>query len=275
MWNSYGRAEYWDARYLSDTEPFEWFQSYRGISHLLTPNHLTPNKPFSIEKENTKPTFPSKMKARVLILGCGNSRFGEDMLKDGWTGGITNVDFSTVVIDAMKAKYQNSDFMNKIEVKLKRDSKNKSNIASVKGSSNSTPNGKVGAEGSFPFMEFDCVDITLGLPYKNETFDLIICKGTLDAILCSPGAESKVSAMMSECSRVLKNSCSMLVVSYGCPESRLQYFENEENQWWTGGIGVYRVPKPNVNGSPSNGFYHVYIASKDCANNTVSEKLDS
>jgi EEF1A lysine methyltransferase 4 len=253
MWNSYGTVEYWNARYQSDPEAFEWFQSYKGIAHLLSPNHLTPNRPFSIEKENTVPTFPSKTKARVLIVGCGNSRFGEDMLKDGWLGGITNIDFSNVVIDAMKTRFENSDFLCKIETKLKRATNNKSNIVSTKDPVNTTPKGKVGFAGRSPFMEFECVDITLGLPYKNETYDLIICKGTMDAILCSPAAGSNVSVMMNECSRVLKKTGSMLVVSYGSPENRLQYFENRENEWWSGGIGVYRIPKPSVNGVPSKG----------------------
>lgn len=271
MWNSYGTVEYWNARYQSDPEPFEWFQSYRGISHLLTPNHLTPNKPFSIEKENTKPTFPSKNEARVLIVGCGNSRLCEDMLKDGWYGGITNIDFSNVVIHTMKARYENGDFLRKIELKIKRDTNNNNNSISESDSSNFTPKRKVGSVGSNQLMEFECIDITHGLPYKDKMYDLIICKGTLDAVLCSAGAGSNVSVMMNECSRVLKNSGSMLVVSYGSPESRLQYFENEEHEWWPGGIGVYRIPKPSINGGPSKGFYHVYIASKDCTESVGTE----
>ena len=33
---------------------------------------------------------------RVLILGCGNSTFGEDMIRDGWKGPITNIDLASI-----------------------------------------------------------------------------------------------------------------------------------------------------------------------------------
>jgi hypothetical protein len=35
-------------------------------------------------------SFPSRNDCRVLILGCGNSTFGEEMQRDGWTGPIVN-----------------------------------------------------------------------------------------------------------------------------------------------------------------------------------------
>ena len=47
---------------------------------------------------------PSRANSKILVLGCGNSNLSEDVLRDGWTGGITNVDFSEVVIEQMKAK---------------------------------------------------------------------------------------------------------------------------------------------------------------------------
>lgn len=244
MWSHYGSIEYWNARYSDDPQVFEWLQNYQGISHLLSPNHLTPNTPFSIEKENTAPTFPPRCKAKVLILGCGNSRLGEDMLKDGWHGGITNVDFSDVVIDAMKTRYKDGEYLRKIESKFTRlQNKDDKTVEKMK-----CGNLKI------PMLEFNCVDITKGLPYSENTFDLIICKGTLDAILCGSNASIKVKVMMEECCRVLRVNGSMVVVSHGAPESRLLYFENtDEMATWTGGIGVYRVPKPGVQGKQSGG----------------------
>jgi hypothetical protein len=47
--------------------------------------------------------FPARDAARVLILGCGNSRFGEDMRYDGWTGKMVNLDFSSVVCTRLRS----------------------------------------------------------------------------------------------------------------------------------------------------------------------------
>lgn len=244
MWNHYGSVEYWNARYSNDTQVFEWLQNYQGISHLLSPNYLSPNKPFSIEKQNTEPTFPSRSQAKVLIVGCGNSRLGEDMLKDGWHGGITNVDFSDVVIDTMRARYKNGEYLRTIESKFSRIPKNSAkSIGKMKGENL-----------NIPPLTFACVDITHGLPYSENSFDLIICKGTLDALLCSETGTVNVKIMMKECNRVLKVNGSMVVVSHGAPESRLIYFENfDDSVTWTGGIGVYRVSKPGIKGQPSSG----------------------
>ena len=95
-------------------------------------------------KVNGMKRFPENDRCKVLILGCGNSNFSLEMLQDGW-GSIINIDFSSVVIEQMKKKYDDYS-----------DS-----------------------------MEFICADITKSLPFSDESFDLIICKGTLDAILTS------------------------------------------------------------------------------------------
>lgn len=61
----------------------------------MAPSKLKPLSPFPLPK-----------KRRVLILGCGNSSFAFEMLQDGWKGQITNVDFSSTVIEQMKEKYK-------------------------------------------------------------------------------------------------------------------------------------------------------------------------
>jgi hypothetical protein len=122
------------ASYSSETEPYEWYQSYAGMSHLLTPaafsglQGMDPAQPRRILEpfmvnhsqhhhhhhrdaaaaaaslQQQVAHQQQRAQARVLVLGCGNSRLSEDMLRDGWTGGIVNVDFSEVVIDQLKAK---------------------------------------------------------------------------------------------------------------------------------------------------------------------------
>ena len=73
-----------------DKRQFSWYQRYSGFRHLLTTEVLS------------SPTGGRSLKeAHVLILGAGNDTLGEDMIADGWTGGIVNTDWSEVVVSEM------------------------------------------------------------------------------------------------------------------------------------------------------------------------------
>ena len=73
----YGKQEYWEERYDKDKEPFDWYQHYTGVRDMVT-QYLKPDK-------------------SILVIGCGNSKFSEDLYEDGFKN-ITNVDFSENVI---------------------------------------------------------------------------------------------------------------------------------------------------------------------------------
>ena len=236
----YDSVDYWDDRYSTDQEPFEWFQRYSGIRHFLTPRYLT------FSKQN------------VLIAGCGNSELGEEMISDGFTS-ITNVDSSSVVINQMKQKY--SDDWQKT---LRRERNKGEDDADTKSPNaktvdpTSSPNrlkqspirGRITPkkEADKPItnkMKFECCDLTKTLPFNDKSFDLILCKGTLDAILCSKNALDKVQSMMTECHRVLDDQHGvMVVISYGDPENRLKCFDT--SLWRE--VKTYTVPKPLVPG---------------------------
>jgi hypothetical protein len=59
--------------------------------------YLANSRPAVTTTVSATSIFPARDAARVLILGCGNSSFGEDMRYDGWTGKMVNLDFSSVV----------------------------------------------------------------------------------------------------------------------------------------------------------------------------------
>eukprot|EP00455_Lapot_gusevi_P049693 TRINITY_DN7095_c0_g1_i2.p1 TRINITY_DN7095_c0_g1~~TRINITY_DN7095_c0_g1_i2.p1 ORF type:complete len:208 (-),score=33.02 TRINITY_DN7095_c0_g1_i2:47-670(-) len=80
----YARPEYWDARYQQDPDPFEWYQNFEGLKHVLRP-HL-------------------QLQSKILQVGCGNSRVAEDMYINGWRD-ITNIDISSVAIEMMAKKH--------------------------------------------------------------------------------------------------------------------------------------------------------------------------
>ena len=91
------------------------------------------------------------------------------MVKDRWTGRIVNVDYSSVVIDQMKQKYGRSEPTNK---------------------------DKGGGGGGYPNMEFLCADICTKLPFEDGSFDLIVCKGSFDAVLCSEGSVKNICGLV-------------------------------------------------------------------------------
>jgi ubiquinone/menaquinone biosynthesis C-methylase UbiE len=194
----YSKREYWDERY-SQTDTYEWFQNYNSLRCLLTVEAL-----MVTAKANAMTPFPSHEKCRVLILGCGNSPLGSDMLDDGWKN-ITNIDFSSIVIEQMKKKHQD--------------------------------------------MNFICHDITKGIPFDDKSFDLIVCKGTFDAVLTSSGSVANAKFLIAECSRVLSNGHGVFfLLSYGNPDSRVVFLErnNDLSYYWQE-VSVHTVARKASN----------------------------
>jgi EEF1A lysine methyltransferase 4 len=157
-------------------------------------------------------SFPAREHSRVLILGCGNSSFGADMLRDGWGGRIMCVDFSQVVIDQMKSKYSKHFYDHLPQ-----------------------PHGH---------MEFLCADVTKPLDFAADgSFDLVICKATMDVVLCSTGSKNAALAMVQESARVLcPHHGIFFLVTNGNSDNRLEYLErqNDLTFYWHG-VGIHRV----------------------------------
>ena len=64
-----------------------------------------------------------------------------------------------------------------------------------------------------PEMIWETMDAR-DLAYPDGMFDLVIDKGTVDAMMCSDFAEINVAVTLKECQRVLKDGGIYLVVSY-------------------------------------------------------------
>ena len=87
---NYGEKKYWDDRYskAGGQASFDWLENYESLKDLLE-------------------EFIESKEAQILILGCGNADFSEDLYDAGYQN-IINVDISSVVIEQMKARNRES-----------------------------------------------------------------------------------------------------------------------------------------------------------------------
>lgn len=80
-------------------------------------------------------------------------------------------------------------------------------------------------------MVFSVMDVRK-LEFPSNSFDLVVDKSTLDALLCSENnAFLSVAQMTREVQRVLKLGGHYLSVSYGNPENRSVHFESPHLNW--------------------------------------------
>ena len=82
---NYGCPKYWDERYASGGESsmFDWLEDFQSLKSLL--------------EQFCKPTD------KILILGCGNANFSEDLYDAGFKHQ-WNIDISSVVIKQMRTR---------------------------------------------------------------------------------------------------------------------------------------------------------------------------
>ena len=84
----YGDPSYWDERYTAERRLYgadfrhDWYFDYEQCKQTLAP-HLRPTD-------------------RILVVGCGNSSLPESLWDSGFRS-VTAVDFSTVVVNQMRA----------------------------------------------------------------------------------------------------------------------------------------------------------------------------
>lgn len=103
------------------------------------------------------------------------------------------------------------------------------------------------------------------LEFPDESFDVVLDKGTADSILCGEGSTANAAKMCQEVSRVLKPSGTFMVISYGVPDNRLSYLENEDYGW---SVTVHTVAKPTVSATAvpdtkdANSVHYIFVCVK-------------
>eukprot|EP00922_Rhytidocystis_sp_ex-Travisia-forbesii_P008126 GHVS01011970.1.p1 GENE.GHVS01011970.1~~GHVS01011970.1.p1 ORF type:complete len:239 (-),score=30.12 GHVS01011970.1:384-1100(-) len=176
----------------------------------------------------------------ILMIGCGNSTLSEDMYNDGFKD-ITNIDISAVAIKAMNVKYSGQQFA------------------------------------GMTYNQMNCLDMT---SIADQSFPVVLDKGTLDSILCGEGSTSNVQKMLREISRVLEPGGLYICVSYGQPAYRLSYLQRDELEW---AVKIQTVHKPSsavsaaLTPEEADSVHYVYICRKQRPEQptTTTAKSDS
>jgi ubiquinone/menaquinone biosynthesis C-methylase UbiE len=187
--------------------------------------------------------------SEILNIGAGNSRkffsnsaLSEEMYKEGYTN-ITNTDFSTIVVEDMQLKYKNLGFDETFECNC-------------------------------PTYSDICCDVRdMKNDFEDETFDIVVDKGTLDSVLCGAYSSQNCRKMFREVSRVLKSKGYYICISYGDPDIRKGYFDVPEYEWAIMSPSPYKIFKPNVSQADvefddkdkekNKDYYHyVYVLQK-------------
>ena len=114
-------------------------------------------------------------------------------------------------------------------------------------------------------LHFDVMDVC-EMAYKDETFDLIIDKSTIDALLCGDHSFMIVAKMLKEISRVLKTGGYYIIISYGKPESRMVHLERDHLAFE---IQIYTIKRQEEDEQEK--IHYVYICKKlPEANNNIN-----
>jgi ubiquinone/menaquinone biosynthesis C-methylase UbiE len=108
-------------------------------------------------------------------------------------------------------------------------------------------------------MEWVVKDCTR-MDFPDATFDLVVDKGTMDAMLCGANSFHNVYQMNKHVSRVMKKGAHFVVVTYGQPDTRIDHFRRKRLNWE---IEHKTIDKPvfSSDSAPSSN-YHVYLMTK-------------
>eukprot|EP01100_Stratorugosa_tubuloviscum_P004464 TRINITY_DN211_c0_g1_i1.p1 TRINITY_DN211_c0_g1~~TRINITY_DN211_c0_g1_i1.p1 ORF type:complete len:562 (+),score=203.77 TRINITY_DN211_c0_g1_i1:55-1740(+) len=118
---------------------------------------------------------------KILNIGCGSSDIGEKLLLNGYAKEMVNTDYSKIVIDKMNANLQKKNFKN------------------------------------ISYLHVDATDLSI---FEDNSFDCVVEKGLLDAIVCGVDWQEKWEKILSESRRVLVDNGKFLIICHSGSDQR-------------------------------------------------------
>jgi SAM-dependent methyltransferase len=217
----YDSAKYWDRRYADDPEAFEWYQGWRELRPLL--DHALSRGPAPAAARSgggddaddadggdagADHDAPPASTASILQLGVGTSELAADLVeRGGHRGPVFNVDISPVCVEHMRALHA--------RLAPRGVTYELGDACDMRPLAPGPRHGGGGGGGGGGAPKAD------RFTAADASFDVVIDKGTADALMCGSGAEETVRALVAEAARVLRPGGAFLLVSYGAPDRRL------------------------------------------------------
>ena len=185
----YSSQAYWERRYNDEEEGsgLDWYCDYTTLAPLL--HILLP-----------EPSLGSEAAWSVLEIGCGDRPLAPHLAADPHFGGahVTAIDYASCVVRSLRQR-----------------ERGRANINSNAGCGDGADY-HLGAGASRP-VTYERQDAR-ALVYREESFDLVLDKGTLDAMLCSSDEGfGNARKICSEAARVLRTRGCLVIVSHMSP----------------------------------------------------------
>eukprot|EP00792_Barthelona_sp_PAP020_P005964 TRINITY_DN2863_c1_g1_i3.p1 TRINITY_DN2863_c1_g1~~TRINITY_DN2863_c1_g1_i3.p1 ORF type:complete len:215 (+),score=58.76 TRINITY_DN2863_c1_g1_i3:45-689(+) len=113
------------------------------------------------------------------------------------------------------------------------------------------------------------------LDFESESFDVIIDKGTLDAVLCGRDSFDLAFRMHQNVFKCLKPGGTYINITYGLPETRQDHFQRQGLDWT---VTTKTIPKAlsSDDASKPSSYFYVYIMKKnDQASNVDADNVEA
>lgn len=187
----YGDPSYWDAAYGSfgPQDSFEWGDvALQDLSeydmHLWDPRDndkkSTSESTSTWSLAQTLNIHPhADQDEPLLMLGCGNSRLGEEMVDAGWRGPLIQVDVSSRVVDAVSQRC-----------------------------------GHYIEKGHMNFVQDDATELSA---FRNAMISGCVDKGLMDAVFCADEFD-QCARILKSVNRVLRPGGVFCFLSFSRPE---------------------------------------------------------
>lgn len=215
----YGDADYWDKSYqsLGPEDSLEWGDT--TLADLMEYEHKRldhyyhgaggATKTLSTTLGETMGIFPNAAKDEpILMLGCGNSRMGEEMIEKGWRGPLIQVDVSSRVVESMSQRC-----------------------------------GSLIKNGHMNFIQDDATELSA---FRSNMMQACLDKGLVDALFCADEFD-QCQRVLKSVHRVLKPGGNFLVWSFSGPDFLLPQIldtssvKHTKNMWEE--IQIHELPK--------------------------------
>lgn len=268
---AFGQKSFWDNRYSSfgvNSALYEWYLSWNVLRPYLV-EHIplfraldAGSKSTNNDTTNTQNEILSNVDSvHILEVGCGNSGLSLNLWKE-WGGrtdrvphlqSVIAIDFCDRVIEVMRARcatpttdtehgliylvahaqdlrhfylplplktttrtVQQENFSSELKTKEKPESTSSSSRVS----------------GQEQRKEEEVKRVEVVMPEQTSRYSVVIDKGTLDSMVCTPNADTLIRQYLHEVSRVLRSGGYFVLVSCALNEERISIVANTKLYQW-------------------------------------------